>query len=165
MILHCYTIVASTKRWKIKKIQTGSFALLKYSHRHFDIEEFSWLWGHKTIHSSAAVYFIFGCLFLFYETRRISIVIIQWPRHAKSVIPLKFFSLFILLIKCKILKSFSCFMPNDDDGLWHKYMALCDFLRGSNWKCLWNGKFFRYRKYFRLEFITRNFLVVRKLYE
>lgn len=46
------------------------------------------------------------------------------------------FFLFILLIKCKILKSFSCFMPNDDDGLWHKYMTLCDFLRGSNWKSL-----------------------------
>ena len=25
---------------------------------------------------------------------------------------------------------FSCFMPNVDDGLWHKYLVLCDFLEG-----------------------------------
>lgn len=98
---------------KIATSNSSSFALLNYSYRHWRI--FMIMRSIILLAVAAGPLNNFWMLHFLWDVSDISII--QWPRHAKSVIPFKFFSLFeILLIKCKILKSFVLFLcqANDD---------------------------------------------------
>ena len=97
------------KRLKNRK-QQNSFALLNFSYRHFDIEEFH---DYDLIKQFSSLlqcisYLDACCFFFIYETRRISnnnnntMTQTRQKRDSFKIL----FSLLILLIKCKILKSF-----------------------------------------------------------